>query len=174
MQIQVKYHYSIYSIIISISLLISTIIFKYKRHINQSISRYTISPKIFHFTFDLYYFTAKSRIRSRIADLTHLRPSRSSLAVKETRDKVNTKPAPRRQWATLDSHPEMTHSARTAGHMTCDFADEPNEKVSVRRLIVRNGDGAAAASATRTAGDFCKLAHRSFQYARTPKQIALF
>lgn len=32
--------------------------------------------------------------------------------------------------------------------MTCDFADEPNGKISVRRLMLQNGDGSAGASAT--------------------------
>lgn len=115
MQIQAKYHLSICSIIISVYLPFTASIVEYKRLINQLISIYTIFLKNFNFMFDRYYFTAKSGIRSRTPDLPHLRPSRSSLAVTETRDEVNTKPASRRLRATLDLRPEMAHSARTAG-----------------------------------------------------------
>lgn len=174
MQIQVKYLYSIYSIIIFISLQFSAIIFKYKQRINQSISIYTIFIKILYFKFDGYYFTAKSRIRSRIAELAHLRPSRSSFSVPETRDEVNTKPASRRPRATLDFHPKMAHSARTAG--THEHATSRMNRTGRFRFAASYSgmEMVLQAQARREAvGDFCQLAHRSFQRVRTSRQIAL-
>jgi hypothetical protein len=174
MQIQVKYLCSILLIIIFIFLQFSVIVFKHKRRINQLISRYTINIKIFHFTFDRYYFTAKSRIRSQIADLPHLRPSRSSFAVTGTRDEVNTKPASRRLRAMLDFHPKTVRPARTArtyAHATSRM----NQMGRFRFAASYSGmEMVLQAQARREAvGDFCQLADRSFQRARTSRQIAL-
>ncbi len=66
----------------------------------------------------------------------------------ETRDEVNTEPTSRRQGQRLIPTQRWHIPRERLGHMTCDFADEPTGTVSVRRLIFRNGDGSAGASAT--------------------------
>ncbi|MGQ2963581.1 MAG: hypothetical protein ACT6RN_24710 [Agrobacterium sp.] len=57
--------------------------------------------------------------------------------------------------------------------MTCDFADEPNGKISVRRLISGMEMVLQAQARREAVGDFCQLAHSSFQRVRTSRQIAL-